>query len=156
MSILKKMIVVACAACFSASAMAYNGNRGAEHVEAMRLHNKIMHENRTERFPSNVIVKMRRQGTKITPTPGTLVLVRYEGRVVDKKPFINTFSENAPVRFQFDQLSSCFQESLTLMGRGGKAIVYCPPGTYKGIELAHPLEPSDSKVQYILELLDVI
>lgn len=95
------------------------------------------------------------------PGPDTLMQLHYEGRLLGSMPFISTFSEGKPVFLNFNKLSSCWQESLSVMGKGGKAIVYCPPSVYKGAEL-NTLDSNNIKaletlqLQHILELLDVL
>jgi FKBP-type peptidyl-prolyl cis-trans isomerase FkpA len=87
---------------------------------------------------------------------GEQVEVHYVGKLMDGKPFDDSFKRGAPFRLQLGQGSVIpgWEEGLLLLGDGAKAIIVIPPDLGYGAAGSPPVIPENATLLFYVETGD--
>lgn len=81
------------------------------------------------RMPSGLIIRELRAGTGQRPGARDVVRVNYRGTLIDGSEFDSSYDaggNSQPVEFPLDGVIRCWQEGITLMTVGSRAVLVCP------------------------------
>lgn len=67
----------------------------------------------------------------------------------------SSYKRGEPAEFPVNRVIPCWREGLQLMKEGGKAKLSCPPATTYGMRGSSALIPSNTTMQFEIELLSV-
>ena len=124
--------------------------RGAAFAEAAAK------EEGATKLPSGVVVKILREGTGPSPLPTDVVLVRYQGKLIDGKVFDSSAAHgDGPSQFRLDKVVGCWTQGVTKMKEGGTARLVCPSQTGYGNQGRPPQIPGGATLVFEVELLEV-
>lgn len=87
------------------------------------------------------------------PTPGSVALVNYEGRLVDGTVFDSSFERGAPAQFPVQGLIPGFTEALMQMRPGDEVIATIPPDIGYGTQGQPPSIPGNAVLIFRIQLL---
>ena len=104
---------------------------------------------------SGVVYESLHDGTGISPKAGDTVKVHYRGIAADGKEIDSSYKRGEPAEFPVNRVIPCWREGLQLMKEGGKAKLSCPPATTYGMRGSSALFPSNTTMQFEIELLSV-
>ena len=104
---------------------------------------------------SGVVYESLHAGTGISPKAGDTVKVHYRGIAADGKEIDSSYKRGEPAEFPVNRVIPCWREGLQLMKEGGKAKLSCPPATTYGMRGSSALIPSNTTMQFEIELLSV-
>ena len=104
---------------------------------------------------SSVVYESLHDGTGISPKAGDTVKVHYRGIGADGKEIDSSYKRGEPAEFPVNRVIPCWREGLQLMKEGGKAKLSCPPATTYGMRGSSALIPSNTTMQFEIELLSV-
>lgn len=76
--------------------------------------------------PSGLQYEVIEEGTGATPGPSDIVLVHYQGSMIDGTIFDTTYGFGEPVQIPLDRVIPGWSEGLRLMREGGRARLYIP------------------------------
>lgn len=109
-----------------------------------------------ETLPSGVQYRVVRAGSPdgVQPDSNDLVVVHYEGRLLDDTVFDSSYRNGRPVSMYPDQLIPAWPEAIPHMRVGDEWTLWVPPEQGYGAEGAGPIPP-DSVLVFRIELLDV-
>ncbi len=96
-----------------------------------------------------------RQGSGPKPARDDLVLVHYEGKLVDGTVFDSSYSRGQPAAFPLDQVIPGWTEGVQLMAVGSKYHFVVPPQLGYGAKGAGGVIPPGAVLQFDVELLAV-
>lgn len=96
-----------------------------------------------------------RQGSGPKPARDDLVLVHYEGKLVDGTVFDSSYSRGQPAAFPLDQVIPGWTEGVQLMPVGSKYHFVVPPQLGYGAKGAGGVIPPGAVLQFDVELLAV-
>ena len=103
---------------------------------------------------SGLVFQSIEEGTGPSPSPDSVVLVDYEGSLLDGTVFDSSYERGEPVRFPLDQVIPCWSEGAQLMKVGGKAKFICPPDLAYGDRQAGQIPPGSTLI-FEVELLEI-
>ena len=89
------------------------------------------------------------------PASTDTVKVHYRGIAADGKEIDSSYKRGEPAEFPVNRVIPCWREGLQLMKEGGKAKLSCPPATTYGMRGSSALIPSNTTMQFEIELLSV-
>ena len=104
---------------------------------------------------SGVVYESLHEGRGISPKPGDTVKVHYRGIAADGREIDSSYQRGEPADFPLNRVIPCWREGLQLMKEGGKAKLSCPPATTYGMRGSSALIPSNTTMQFEIELLSV-
>jgi FKBP-type peptidyl-prolyl cis-trans isomerase len=96
-----------------------------------------------------------RQGSGPKPARDDIVLVQYEGKLVDGTIFDSTYSRGQPAAFPLDQVIPAWTEGVQLMAVGSKYRFVVPPQLGYGSKGAGGVIPPGAVLLFDVELLAV-
>ena len=69
-----------------------------------------------------------KEGSGPTCPPGSTVLAHYTGKFLDKKVFDSSYERGEPLQFRVGkgQVIKCWDQGITMMKKGEKALLTCP------------------------------
>jgi FKBP-type peptidyl-prolyl cis-trans isomerase FkpA len=123
---------------------------GAEQLE------KAAAEPGAIRTESGMVFRSITEGTGNAPTETDIVVVHYEGRLVNGKVFDSSIERNEPAEFPLAGVIPCWTEGVQLMKVGGKAKLTCPPELAYGDMGRPPRMPGGATLTFDVELLDIV
>lgn len=91
----------------------------------------------------------------VSPTPGQMVTVHYEGKLTDGTVFDSSYERGQPATFPSDQLVPGWVEALQIMKPGDEWELYVSPELGYGVAGRPPRIPQNSVMVFRMELLDV-
>ena len=104
---------------------------------------------------NGVIMKRTQNGSgTVHPKPGSLVYVRYTGRLIDGTVFDSTEGETLPALFKVRDLIMGWQIALTRMYEGDKYRIWIPAKWAYG-SMRQPDIPAWSTLEFDLELVKI-
>jgi len=89
------------------------------------------------------------------PARSDVVLVHYEGRLVDGTVFDSSYKRNQPAAFPLDQVIPAWTEGVQLMPTGSKYHFVVPPSLGYGARGAGDVIPAGAVLEFDIELLAV-
>ena len=104
---------------------------------------------------SGVVYESLHEGNGTRPQPGDTVKVHYRGIAAAGKEIASSDKRGEPAEFPVNRVIPCWREGLQLMKEGGKAKLSCPPATTYGMRGSSALIPSNTTMQFEIELLSV-
>ncbi len=96
-----------------------------------------------------------RQGSGPKPGRTDMVLVHYEGKLVDGTVFDSSYSRGQPAAFPLDQVIPAWTEGVQLMPVGSKYHFVVPPALGYGARGAGGVIPPGAVLEFDVELLAV-
>ena len=96
------------------------------------------------------------EGTGPTCPPGAMVTVHYTGKLTNGKVFDSSVQRNEPFQFQVGvgQVIRGWDEGITQLQKGQKAILTCPPDYGYGAAGYPPVIPPNSTLIFEVELIN--
>lgn len=125
-----------------------NTKKGALFLEENKTKDSIVE------LPSGLQYKIVKVGEGTSPTINDTVMVHYRGSLIDGTVFDESISKNQPITFKVNQVIKGWQEGLTLIKPGGKAIFYIPSHLAYGDTKTGIIEAGSTLIFYV-ELLEV-
>ena len=100
---------------------------------------------------------VNRQGdaSAASPTPGQIVQVHYEGRLLDGTVFDSSYERGRPSEFPSDRLVPGWVEALAKMKTGDQWTLYVPPELGYGEAGREPIIPGNAVMVFKMELLGI-
>jgi FKBP-type peptidyl-prolyl cis-trans isomerase FkpA len=89
------------------------------------------------------------------PTAEDVVLVHYEGRLLDGTKFDSSYDRGQPAAFPVNAVIPGWQEGLQLMSKGSKYRFRIPPQLAYGAEGAGGVIPPNATLEFDVELLEI-
>jgi len=113
---------------------------------------------RFTRVPAPDGIQIRRYNKTDGPQPGPkdTVLVHYEGTLDDGTVFDSTLRQRRPAALRLDKVIPCWKVALTRLHQGEKAQVICPAEVAYGAKGSPPSIPTNARLTFEIELLDVL
>ncbi|HKJ24966.1 MAG TPA: FKBP-type peptidyl-prolyl cis-trans isomerase [Myxococcota bacterium] len=113
---------------------------------------------RFTRVPAPDGIQIRRYNKTDGPRPGPkdTVLVHYEGTLEDGTVFDSTLRQRRPAALRLDKVIPCWKVALTRLREGEKAQVICPAEVAYGAKGSPPSIPSNARLTFEIELIDVL
>lgn len=105
---------------------------------------------------SGLQYKILQDANGITPTKNDKVKVHYKGTLLDGKQFDSSYDRGEPLEFPVSAVIEGWQELLTNLKSGMKAIAWIPSELGYGEAGAPPIIPGNSMLIFEVELLEVI
>ncbi|KPF58444.1 peptidylprolyl isomerase [alpha proteobacterium AAP81b] len=96
-----------------------------------------------------------REGTGPKPARSDLVLVHYEGKLIDGTIFDSSYSRGQPAAFPLDQVIPGWTEGVQLMPVGSKYHFVVPPQLGYGAKGAGGVIPPGAVLEFDVELLAI-
>ena len=127
--------------------------------EAMNSENAFMAEN--SRKSGVIVTPSGLQYEVVSETGGTkpavsdVVLVHYEGKLIDGTVFDSSYERGFPAEFPVDAVIPGWTEGLQLMGVGSKYILYIPSEQGYGSRGIGPIPPHAALI-FTVELLEIL
>jgi len=117
---------------------------------------RIAAEPGTLRQPSGFLYRELKAGGGASPSPGSKVLLKYTGTLVDGTVFDSSAREGRPVVFDLSEVIPCFKDGIPLMKTGGRARLVCPAElAYGDAGLPPKIRPGATLV-FDVELVDLV
>ncbi|QQO10956.1 FKBP-type peptidyl-prolyl cis-trans isomerase [Breznakiella homolactica] len=95
------------------------------------------------------------QGTGPRPGATDVVLVNYEGTLLDGTVFDSSYARGAPAEFPLNQVIPGWAEGILLMNVGGTARLYIPAALAYGEQGAGNIIPPNTMLIFDVELLSI-
>ena len=145
--------IVACANKSKASASSSSSDTNKEAAVATTPVDLSVFDHST---PSGLKYRILKEGTGKTPTATDVVLVNYEGKLLDGKVFDSSYQRNQPISFPLNGVIKGWTEGLQLMKEGAAYEFYIPYNLAYG-ERGTPGGPIPPKADlvFVVELLEV-
>lgn len=105
--------------------------------------------------PGGVLYRVIEEGDGVSPAPGEIVRVHYEGRLIDDTVFDSSWARGEPAEFPSDRLIAGWREILGMMQEGDSWEIAIPSHLAYGPNGAGNVIPPDSALLFKLELLEV-
>lgn len=105
--------------------------------------------------PSGLQLQTLRPGTGASPTRNAIVLVNYEGSLIDGSIFDSSYERGEPAFFPVGGVIPGFAEALTMMQPGGKYRAVIPSDLAYGREGAEGVIPPNALLIFDVELLEI-
>lgn len=96
-----------------------------------------------------------KSGKGKSPTAHSLVVVHYEGKLLDGKVFDSSYKRQLPQELRVDGVIPGWQEALQLMKKGDKWRLWVPPELGYGERGAGALIPPNAPLMFDVELIDI-
>ncbi|WP_439533348.1 FKBP-type peptidyl-prolyl cis-trans isomerase [Polymorphobacter sp.] len=96
-----------------------------------------------------------REGTGPRPGRGDVVLVHYEGKLIDGTVFDSSYQRGEPAAFPLDQVIPGWTEGVQLMPTGSKYHFVVPPALAYGARGAGGVIPPGAVLEFDIELLAI-
>lgn len=103
--------------------------------------------------PSGLQYKVITEGTGPKPKATDVVVVHYEGKLLDGKVFDSSYERGEPAQFPLNEVIKGWTEGLQLMPAGSKYELYIPSDLAYG-EAGNPAIEPNSVLTFTVELLD--
>jgi len=104
---------------------------------------------------SGLMYEVIREGTGAKPTADDVVLVHYEGRLLDGTVFDSSYQRGQPAAFPLKGLIPGWEEGIQLMPKGSKYRFRVPPQLAYGAEGAGGVIPPNATLEFDVELLEI-
>lgn len=104
--------------------------------------------------PSGLKYKVIKEGTGKSPKATDVVLVNYEGRLLDGTVFDSSFERGTPISFPLNQVIAGWTEGLQLMKEGSTYEFLIPSNLAYGERGAGPIPPNSDLI-FLVELIEV-
>jgi len=104
--------------------------------------------------PSGLVYQSLVDGSGDSPTVEDQVKVHYTGKLFDGTVFDSSIERGEPLEFKLGQVIKGWQEGLTLMKPGGKAVLTIPSELAYG-PMGSGTIPGSSVLQFEVELLEI-
>jgi FKBP-type peptidyl-prolyl cis-trans isomerase len=105
---------------------------------------------------SGLQIKTEKEGTGATPGPNDMVLVEYEGRLLDGTVFDSSAKQGGPAPLPVSGVIPGWTEALLLMKKGGSYRLWIPSELAYGPQGAgNGVIPPDSVLDFDVTLVDV-
>lgn len=95
------------------------------------------------------------EGSGRMPTEDSIVVVHYEGKLIDGTVFDSSYQRGQYIEFPLNQVIPGWTEGLQLMKEGGKATLYIPPHLAYGKQGVPGMIPPNSELTFEVELIEV-
>ena len=107
-------------------------------------------------FTNEFNVEFLNEGTGPVVPSGTKVTVHYTGKLLDGTVFDSSVSRNKPFEFVVGtgHVIKCWDQGVTQMKKGQKAILTCPPDYAYGDRGAGKVIPPNATLIFEVEVLD--
>jgi FKBP-type peptidyl-prolyl cis-trans isomerase FkpA len=122
---------------------------------------KFLAENKTKEgvktTDSGLQYKITKEGTGKSPKATDVVVVHYEGKLLDGTVFDSSIKRGQPIDFPLNRVIPGWTEGLQLMKEGGKAILYIPSKLAygpRGTGAGGPIGPNETLI-FEVELIKV-
>ena len=89
------------------------------------------------------------------PTEDSIVIVHYEGKLIDGTVFDSSYQRGQYIEFPLNQVIPGWTEGLQLMKEGGKATLYIPSHLAYGKQGVPGTIPPNSELIFEVELIKV-
>ena len=96
-----------------------------------------------------------RPGKGKSPGPKSVVVVHYEGKLLDGKVFDSSYKRQMPQELRVDGVIPGWQEALPLMKKGEKRRLWIPPALGYGERGVVNLIPPNATLTFDVELVDI-
>ena len=96
-----------------------------------------------------------REGTGPRPARTDVVLVHYEGKLIDGTVFDSSYQRGQPAAFPLDQVIPGWTEGVQLMATGAKYHFVVPPALAYGARGAGGVIPPGAVLEFDIELLAI-
>jgi len=96
-----------------------------------------------------------REGTGPRPARSDVVLVHYEGKLIDGTVFDSSYQRGQPAAFPLDQVIPGWTEGVQLMTTGSKYHFVVPPALAYGARGAGGVIPPGAVLEFDIELLAI-
>ncbi|MEM9917527.1 MAG: FKBP-type peptidyl-prolyl cis-trans isomerase [Bacteroidota bacterium] len=106
------------------------------------------------RTPSGLYIQLLETGEGPAPTRARKVVAHYKGSLMDGTVFDSSYKRSKPLEFQLGQVIAGWQEGLSLLKPGGKAILLVPSGLAYG-PAGRTGIPPNAVLRFDVELLEV-
>lgn len=104
---------------------------------------------------SGLQIETLQEGTGITPGPNDMVLVEYEGRLLDGTVFDASARHGGPAPLPVSGVIPGWSEGLMLMKKGGRYRLWIPPELAYGAQGAGGVIPPNAPLDFDVTLIDV-
>jgi FKBP-type peptidyl-prolyl cis-trans isomerase FkpA len=104
---------------------------------------------------SGMVYKSIKDGTGISPSASSVVVVDYRGTLPNGYEFDSSYKSKMVTRFSLSNVIPCWTEGVQMMKVGGKAKFVCPPELAYGSRGAGRDIPPNSTLIFEIELLNV-
>mgnify|MGYP001413875344 FL=1 len=104
---------------------------------------------------SGLMYEVIREGDGEKPTAADVVLVHYEGRLLDGTVFDSSYQRGQPAAFPLQGLIPGWEEGIQLMPKGSKYRFRVPPQLAYGAEGAGGVIPPNATLEFDVELLEI-
>jgi FKBP-type peptidyl-prolyl cis-trans isomerase FkpA len=105
--------------------------------------------------PNGIRIRRFEQTKGKKPGPKDNVVVHYHGTLRDGTVFDSSVERGRPAAFSLDGVIPCWQEAITRMRVGEKAMITCPPKTAYGLKGQPPRIPANATLKFEVELIAV-
>jgi FKBP-type peptidyl-prolyl cis-trans isomerase len=102
---------------------------------------------------SGLVLVTLKPASGASPGKNDEVSVNYRGKLIDGTEF--DASKGGPVKFSLNAVIPCWSEALPMMKVGEKARIVCPPDLAYGLHGALPKIPSQSTLDFDVELVAI-
>ena len=101
-------------------------------------------------------VQKHNEGTGPLCPKGAHVTVHYHGTLADGSVFDSSVDRNEPFKFQVGvgQVIKGWDEGITQLQKGQKALLICPPDYAYGAQGYPPVIPANATLNFEVELID--
>jgi FKBP-type peptidyl-prolyl cis-trans isomerase len=105
---------------------------------------------------SGLQIETKKEGTGVTPGPNDMVLVEYEGRLLDGTVFDSSAKQGGPAPLPVSGVIPGWTEALLTMKKGGSYRLWIPPELAYGPQGAgNGVIPPNSVLDFDVTLVDV-
>jgi FKBP-type peptidyl-prolyl cis-trans isomerase FkpA len=142
----------------------YLGTRQAAVVESKARQNRaqaaqffaeLQEDEEVESTPEGLFYRVVEEGTGERPDPTSMVLVHYEGRLLDGTVFDSSIQRGAPAEFSVGGVIPGMSMGLMMMQEGGNMTLYIPADLAYG-DQSQPTIPAGSALIFEVELIEVM
>ncbi len=106
-------------------------------------------------LPSGLQYETIQEGSGVSPTATSKVVVHYEGRLIDERVFDSSYKRGQPIEFGLNQVIRGWTEGLQYMKPGGKYRLFIPPQLAYGQSGAGALIGPNATLIFDIELIQV-
>jgi FKBP-type peptidyl-prolyl cis-trans isomerase len=148
------------ALCLIAAGVAWAGTAGQRATDPATFFADNAKRSDVRTTASGLQIQTLREGTGITPGPNDMVLVEYEGRLLDGTVFDASARHGGPAPFPVSGVIPGWTEALQLMKKGGSYRVWIPSDLAYGAEERRDpsgkvVIPADAPLDFDVTLIDV-
>jgi len=141
---------------------AYLGQRQAEVAQRKGAENRKKAEEffaeldkeGLDKTAEGIYYKIEKQGSGETPDDDSLVVVNYEGRLIDGTVFDSSLDRDEPAEFPLSNVISGMRIGIQKIQEGGKITLYIPADEAYG-DQSPPTIPAGSALIFDVELIEV-